>query len=123
MKLITPEQAAKHPSRSQLTRTVGFDTLVQIDLIREAIHTNDTFVLCSDGLWDEVASFEIAEVAGRLGTPEVPTATAAADALVSLAVKRGAADNVTAVVVHISSGLPIPALPAKRRSLFRRGRA
>jgi serine/threonine protein phosphatase PrpC len=123
MKLVTPEQAAHHPARSQLTRTVGTDALVQIDLVRDAIQAGDTFVLCSDGLWGDVASHEIAAVAQQLGTAPVPTAVAAADALVSMALEREAADNVTAVVVHVSSGLPIPAGTAKRRVRLPWGRA
>jgi serine/threonine protein phosphatase PrpC len=122
MKLISPEQAANHPARSQLTRTVGNDTIVQIDIVRDSIAAGDTFVLCSDGLWGEVATQEILAVARRLGTAPIATSVAAADALVGMAVEREAADNVTAVVVHVSSGLPIPAAPAKRRSPFRWGR-
>jgi protein phosphatase len=122
MKLLTPEQAANHPARSQLTRSIGGDLTVQVDVVRESLEVGDTFVLCSDGLWDDVRSQEIAAIAGALGSHELPTAVAAADALVSLAVERQAADNVTAVVVHVPSGLPIPAAGARRRSLFRRGR-
>jgi protein phosphatase len=122
MKLISPEQAANHPARSQLTRTVGNDAMVQIDIVRDTITAGDTFVLCSDGLWGEVATHEILAVARGLGTAPVATSVAAADALVGMAVEREAADNVTAVVVHVSSGLPIPAAPAKRRSPFRWGR-
>jgi protein phosphatase len=118
-KLISPEQAARHPARSQLTRTVGNEPLVQIDIVREPIQAGDTFVLCSDGLWGEVATHEIAAVAQQLKTAAVATSLAAADALVSLALEREAADNVTVVVVHVSSGLPIPAATAKRRRPFR----
>jgi protein phosphatase len=123
MKLISPEQAANHPARSQLTRTIGNDTIVQIDIVRDSIAAGDTFVLCSDGLWGEVVTQEILAVARRLGTAPIATSVAAADALVGMAIEREAADNVTAVVVHVSSGLPIPAAPAKRRSPFgwRRG--
>jgi protein phosphatase len=122
MKMLTPEQAAHHPARSQLTRVVGNDIAVQVDLVRRPLVKGDTFVLCSDGLWDEVASYEIAAVAGALSGSSRQTALSAADALVGLAVERGAADNVTAVVVHVPTGLPIPAAGAKRRPLFRRGR-
>jgi protein phosphatase len=123
MKLLSPEQAAQHPARSQLTRTIGGEPMVHVDLLRETIQRGDTFVLCSDGLWGDVASQEIAEVAGRLSSAQLPTAVAAADALVNLAIDRGAADNVTAVVVHISSGLPIPPQAARRRLRSWRGRA
>lgn len=119
MKLITPEQAANHPARSMLTRSLGGDPVVQIELVAVPTEAGDTFVLCSDGLWDSVGRQEIAAAAAAIGTSAVPTPAEAADQLVEQALKRGAPDNVTAVVVRVKSGRPIPAAAA-RRSLFRR---
>ncbi len=119
MKLITAEQAAAHPARSMLTRSLGGDPAVQVELIGSPTEAGDTFVLCSDGLWDSVGRFEIAAAAAAIGTAAVPTPADAADLLVEQALKRGAPDNVTAVVVRVKSGRPIPAA-AGRRSLFRR---
>jgi len=120
MKLITPEQAARHPARSQLTRTIGTDINVQVDILREPLRDGDTFLLCSDGLWDEVAAHEIAAAARSLLGPG-PDAMVAAEQLVATAVSRGAADNVTAVLVRVVTVPPVPASGAKR-SFFRRGR-
>jgi serine/threonine protein phosphatase PrpC len=119
--LLSPEQAANHPGRSMLTRTVGTEAAVQVDLVRQATDPGDTFVLCSDGLWDAVARHEIAEVVGAIGTREVPTVVDAADRLVFLALEREAPDNVTVLVVRVSTDMPIPSAGPKR-SLFRRGR-
>jgi len=83
------------------------------------VEAGDTFVLCSDGLWDSVGRLEIAAAGAAIGTATAPTPVEAADMLVDLALKRGAPDNVTAVVVRVKSGRPIPAA-ATRRSLFRR---
>jgi serine/threonine protein phosphatase PrpC len=120
MRMITPEQAAVHPARSMLTRSLGADIMVQVDLVKEAVRKEDTFVLCSDGLWDVVARTDIAEVAGAIGTEAVPTPAAAARHLVETAIGRGTTDNVTAVVVRITSDRPIPAAGG-RRLFFRRG--
>jgi len=122
MRLITAEQAANHPARSQLTRTLGGDPTVQVDLVKHPLEKGDVFVLCSDGLWDMVPRHEIGEVCSVIGTPAIPTVTDAAGRLVELANKRGAPDNITAVVVRVTSPLPIPPAPAKR-SFFRRGGA
>ncbi len=119
--LLTPEQAAQHPARSMLTRSLGSEPLVQIDLIRQATQVGDTFVLCSDGLWDVVARHEVALVAGAIGSQDVPTPADAADALLDLALQRKTPDNVTVLVVRVTTDRPIPAADA-RRSLFRRGR-
>jgi protein phosphatase len=120
MKLLTPEKAATHPGRSQLTRSLG-ETSVQVDLARADIAQGDVLVLCSDGLWETVSRTELAQHAAGLGTPDAPTPVAMVDALVDLAIKRGAPDNVTCLVVRITSSLPIPAAGAKR-TFFRRGR-
>ncbi|GAC1539073.1 MAG: hypothetical protein NVS3B12_24910 [Acidimicrobiales bacterium] len=120
MRMITPEQAATHPARSMLTRSLGADLLVQVDVVKETTRKGDTFILCSDGLWDVVSRDDLSAIAGRIGTPDVPTPAAAAERLVDTAIGRGTADNVTAVVVRITSERPIPAA-AGRRLFFRRG--
>jgi serine/threonine protein phosphatase PrpC len=119
MRLISPEMAASHPGRSMLTRSLGADPMVQIDLARHPIETGDVLVLCSDGLWDVVNRAELVEAAAALGTDAMPTPPAAARHLIDLALKRGAPDNATVVLVQVTSAQPIPAAGGKR-SLFRR---
>src|SRR2546429_2306440 len=90
MRLITAEQAARHPARSLLTRSLGSDPILQIDLTRQPAELGDTYVLCSDGLWDVVARGEIAAIAA--GGPDEEDAgvrppSEAAAALVELALK------------------------------------
>ena len=120
MKLITPEQAANHPARSQLTQSLGADPLVRVDLLREQLQTGDVFVLCCDGIWDVLTRADIAEAAGELGTT-LRHARELAEYLVDTAIKRDSADNVTALVVQVTSDQPVP--PAVRRSLFSRRRS
>jgi len=104
-----------------LTRSLGADLVVPVDIVKDGIRKGDTFVLCSDGLWDVVSRADIAEVAQAIGSPDVPTPAAASARLATTAVSRGTADNVTAVVVRITSDRPIPAAGG-RRLFFRRGR-
>jgi serine/threonine protein phosphatase PrpC len=119
MRMLTPEQAAEHPGRSMLTRSLGADLVVQVDIVKEDVRQDDTFVVCSDGLWDVVSRADIAVVGEGLRSLEIPTPAAAAEQLVGTAIERGTADNVTAVVIHITSDRPIPA-SSGRRSFFRR---
>ncbi|HEY3316991.1 MAG TPA: Stp1/IreP family PP2C-type Ser/Thr phosphatase [Coriobacteriia bacterium] len=115
MRLITPEQAAHHPARSQLTRSLGFTPAVQVDLVRTDIRPLDTFVLCSDGLWDLVSRNDIAEATAE------KTPNEAAEVLLEQALERGAPDNVTLVVVRVLSELPMPAgVRARSRLAFLR---
>jgi PPM family protein phosphatase len=119
MRMISAEQAANHPARSQLTRSLGGDPFVQVDLVRQNVQRHDTLVLCTDGLWDVVARPEIAEVGEQLAARQIPTAIAAAERLVGLAVERGSTDNVSAVLVHLTSDQPIPPAGARRFRLRR----
>jgi protein phosphatase len=119
MRLITPEQAAVHPARSQLTRSLGSAPAVRIDLGRSQVETGDAFVLCSDGLWDLVSKKEI------VSATSTGTATDAAEGLVRMALERGAPDNITVVVVCVKDGLPASSSdhrPKSRLDLFRRSR-
>ncbi len=121
MRMISPEQAATHPARSMLTRSLGAELIVQIEISKEPLRKDDTFVLCTDGLWDVVPRTDIADVVGALDKGELATPADAAALLVRTAIERGAADNVTAVVVRLTSDRPIPAAGG-RRLFFRRGR-
>jgi serine/threonine protein phosphatase PrpC len=126
MGLISPEQAAVHPARSQLTRTVGGDLTVQVDMVRTPCLPGDVFVLCSDGLWDTIPRAEMAGMvdavnpADAVGPGDGAAEAAAADRLVATALARRSPDNVTALVVRVKTDQPGPAATA-RRSLFRRG--
>ncbi len=118
MRLITPEQAANHPARSQLTRSLGGEPAVQVDISRTALAHGDSFVLCTDGVWDLVSMRDIvAAVADR------PVADAA-DQIVEAALDRGAPDNVSVIVATVSSQYPLPeaAAPGTRPSFLRRVR-
>ena len=119
MRMISAEQAANHPARSQLTRSLGADPFVQVDMVRQAVQQHDTIVLCSDGLWDVVSRPELAELGQQLRDGEVPTAVEAADRLVRLAIQRGTTDNVSAVLVHLTSDQPIPPVGGRRFRLRR----
>lgn len=120
MRLITAEQATNHPARSQLTRSLGNDPLLQVDVYRHGIERGDVWVLCSDGLWDVVGSRDIVEAIAAFSSQAAGhgSLAAVADTLVETAVERQTADNVSVVVVQITSDRPIP--PEARRSVFRR---
>jgi protein phosphatase len=120
MKLITPEQAATHPARSMLTRSLGGEPVLHADLSRHPVGKDDVLILCSDGLWDVVGRPDLIEVGGSIGTTAIPTPNDAADQLTNLALKRGASDNITVVVVRVTSDQPIPAATGRRLHFPRR---
>ena len=118
--LISPEQAANHPARSMISRTVGSEPSVQVEITKQPTEAGDTFVLCSDGLWDVIGRREITQVVRAIGTPAMPTVTAAADALIEQALARSTPDNVTVLVVRVTTDRPVPSA-STRRGFLRRG--
>lgn len=111
MHIITPEQAIEHPARYALTRSVGGDIMVRIDIRNERLEPGDTFLLCSDGLWSNVTS---SEVASALGLPP----DEACKRLIDLALERGGDDNATAMVIRVREAGQRPEAPQGWRRLF-----
>jgi PPM family protein phosphatase len=93
---ISPEEAASHPQRNILTRVLGVYEDVPVDVITVTPQPGDRFLLCSDGLFNEVPEDHIASLLRRLSDP-----AEAADELVRLAVEAGGRDNVTVVLVDV----------------------
>ncbi len=111
MHIISPEQAVAHPARYALTRSVGGDITVRTDVRNERLERDDAFLLCSDGLWSNVTSTEIAEALGL-----APAETCRH--LVDLALGRGGDDNATAMVIHVREAGQRPEAPQGWRRLF-----
>ena len=93
---LDDEAAQAHPYRNMLTRAIGVHAEVEIDEWLLEPVSGDRFMLCSDGLTNELADVEIAE---QLGFDKDPSTTA--KALVGLANKRGGRDNSTVLIVDV----------------------
>ena len=101
--IITPEAARVHPRRNIVTRALGIDRSVMVDVFTHFVRTGDRIVLCSDGLVDEVADVEIAQVLGQHTDPQET-----AEALVMVANTNGGRDNTTVVVVDVLDDISEP---------------
>ena len=95
MNLIRPEQARSHPRRNVITRSVGAHSFLRVDIRVEAVEPGDTFILCTDGLWEPVSDGEIAFKVLSHAPGE------ACRALADLAIERGTTDNVTVQIVKV----------------------
>jgi protein phosphatase len=93
---LSPEDARTHPQRNILTRVLGNEPEVEVDVWEVVPQRGDRYLLCSDGLFNEVEDDRIAAVLRRLADPED-----AAHELVSLANQHGGRDNVSVVVVDV----------------------
>lgn len=91
---ISREQALTHPRRSWILQAVGTEPAVQPDYVPESWREGDVLLLCSDGLSDCVTEEEIASVL-RAAVPLQERV----EILAGLALRKGARDNVTAVLV------------------------
>ena len=92
--LITEEEARVHPRRNIVTRALGIDERVAVDSWLIPLFSGDRFILCSDGLVDEVPTADIAAIAAQQREPQI-----IADSLVALAKRNGGRDNITVIVV------------------------
>jgi protein phosphatase len=99
--LLSVEQSRLQPGKNVLTRSVGSTSIVQADYTMVSdLAPGDVFVLCSDGLTNQVLDEEIAHIVSMM-PPE-----SAAQALVQLANERGGPDNITVLLVRIDK-LPV----------------
>ena len=107
--VLTPEEAERHPQRSAITRALGTDPAVEVEVQTFPGEVGDLFLLCSDGLSVMLGDDEIAaaiEGAGR--DPQ-----AAGEALVAAANAHGGEDNITVVLFELIDGEPeLVAAPA-----------
>jgi len=96
---ITELEARSHPRRNIVTRALGIEPTVRVDSWVMSLARGDRYVICSDGLVDEVVDEQIADVLSLHASPQ-----GAAEALVDLANSNGGRDNVTVVVVDALEG-------------------
>jgi len=94
--IITAEQAATHPYRNVILRSVGASETTQVDLFTRQLAPHDVLILCSDGLTRLVNNDELVE-AVRAHPP-----AEAARHLVDLANQRGGEDNISISITRIS---------------------
>lgn len=110
-------EAEGHPYRNRLVRCLGYDSGSQVDIQALDLEVGDTFLLCSDGLWGELAEDEMARVLGD----EEPAQ--AVRTLVSQADRNGGRDNITAVVAKVggrSASQSRPVAPPTKTQPLRR---
>jgi len=94
--LITAAEARTHPRRNIVTRALGIEGDVNADAWVLPMVVGDRYVLCSDGLVDEVDDDQIALILRSQVHPQ-----GAANQLVQVANDNGGRDNITVVVVDI----------------------
>lgn len=95
--VLTEEEVRTHPKRGTLTRAVGVQPTIEVDLIEVgALRPGDRFLLCTDGL-EDLSAAVLQEVV--LNNPP----QSACEHLVRRAGEQGGDDNATALILHANS--------------------
>jgi protein phosphatase len=93
---LSPEEAGRHPHRNVITRALGAEATVAVDVSQKEARAGDVVLLCSDGLTTHLDDEQIAREMRAGGTLK-----ATADRLVRRANQAGGTDNVTVVLARI----------------------
>ncbi len=95
---MTEEQAENHPSKNIISRALGAETTVDVDLKTMMVGGDSTFLLCSDGVTRHIGDTEIANLLAASEPLE-----SICERIKTLCYDRGAEDNLTAVIVKLTS--------------------
>lgn len=95
--LITIEQAKVAKNKNLVTRALGIDPMVELDLQEIAVEIGDKYLLCSDGLSDLLSDAEIAQIL----LDEKDDIESAVEKLVEKANEYGGLDNISVVITAI----------------------
>ncbi|MEX0993145.1 MAG: Stp1/IreP family PP2C-type Ser/Thr phosphatase [Solirubrobacterales bacterium] len=93
---LTSEEAEEHPQRSIITRALGPELDVELDVHTHQVRSGDVFLLCSDGLTSMVREDAICEILARRSS-----LAEAVDRLIAEANSNGGRDNITVVCFQI----------------------
>ena len=96
--MLTPDQAACHPMRNVITRAVGTEAGIEVDIMTEERRAGDVWLVCSDGLHGLVSDEEMAKTL-RENAP-----AKAAELLMQAALDAGGRDNISVVVLQDKEG-------------------
>jgi serine/threonine protein phosphatase PrpC len=95
--LITPEQAKFSATKNLVTRAVGIDPEVELELNEYDVEVDDIYLLCSDGLSDLVED-ELIQATLNMLSSDLPEA---AQKLVQMANDNGGKDNISVILVRV----------------------
>lgn len=93
---MTPEQAQNHPSRNVISRALGAEEAVEVDMKTLEIVPGTAFLLCSDGITRHIPDDELRTHLISQNDPE-----AICEELKRICFERGAEDNLTAIIVRL----------------------
>lgn len=115
---LSEEEAAIHPQSNVITRAVGVDENMKLELVTFDLKANDQLLLCSDGLYNEVDADQIASVLTNVSTradlddvagctdvavPLLISCESRVSSLLQTALETAARDNISINLIHIAA--------------------
>lgn len=95
-KIITEEEAREHPDRNKITRAVGTEPVVVVDMFTRDLNPEEKLLLATDGLTGAVNKEKIEEVFKESNEIDI-----IAGNLIELANSSSGKDNVTVIIVNV----------------------
>ena len=96
---ISQEDVYTHPQRNLIYRSLGAGHKnIEVDIFRDVLRPGDKLLLCSDGLWEMVHHKHLLTILSEHNSPQV-----ICDKLIEHANESGGEDNITAIVVQVST--------------------
>ena len=96
--LLSREHAASYAQKNVITRAIGVESPLYLDVTIFTTQIGDIFILCSDGLYNAVNEQELIDALASRNVENI------AEELIQKAIQQGAPDNVSVVVVQGSAG-------------------
>lgn len=96
---IKPEEANNHPQKNVITRALGSECTLEVDVFQQELDWGDYVIICTDGLSNMVCEEEILDSIENSSDIED-----ACDELINKAKEKGGFDNITLVIIQMYKG-------------------
>jgi serine/threonine protein phosphatase PrpC len=106
----SPEEAQRASNKNYVTRALGVENQVDVEMQEHAVHKGDVYLLCSDGLSDMIGDDDMAVTVNTFGK----NLFSVGQHLIQLANDNGGKDNISVVLAQVVDSFPA------RRGIFDR---
>ncbi|UCC13193.1 MAG: Stp1/IreP family PP2C-type Ser/Thr phosphatase [Gammaproteobacteria bacterium] len=112
----SPEEAQRSTNRNYVTRALGVESTVEVEIQEETVLPGDIYLLCSDGLTDMVEDEDIHLTISTFGA----NLETVSDQLIELANENGGRDNITVTLAEVKSSFALSqGMMGRLKRLFR----
>jgi protein phosphatase len=99
----SPEEAQRASNKNYVTRALGVESNVEVEIQQHPVHKGDIYLLCSDGLSDMVEDDDMVLTISTFGA----NLNSVAQHLIQLANDNGGKDNISVVMAQVLDSFPV----------------